>query len=147
MRHEKFDGGMTLNELMLVVAVLAVMASIAFPSYSRFVRQTNRTDATHTMQIAAKSLERCYSRIFRYTACKVNGTVMNNGSTMQTPNQFYTITFTIPDDQHYTLTAEPAAAPQTKDSRCVLFTLSSTGVQTAQDINANDTTKRCWDSN
>jgi type IV pilus assembly protein PilE len=147
MRHEKFARGMTLIELLVVVGIVAILASIAFPSYSRFVQQTNRTDVTKTLQMAAQSLERCYSRSFKYTACNVNGVVMNNGSTMQTPNQFYRITFTIPDNQDYTLTAVAIAAPQTKDTQCAQFTLSSTGAQAAQDNNANNTTKACWGSN
>jgi type IV pilus assembly protein PilE len=138
---------MTLIELLTVVAIVAILASIAFPSYSRFTQQTNRTDATKTLQLAAQSLERCYSRTFKYTACNVNGTVVNNGSTMQTPNLFYNITFAIPDNQDYTLTAVPIAAPQTKDTQCVQFTLSSTGAQAAQDNTASNTTKACWGSN
>jgi type IV pilus assembly protein PilE len=138
---------MTLIELMMVVAIVAILASIAMPAYSRFVQQTNRTDATKTMQMAAQSLERCYSRSFKYTACNVNGTVVNNGSTMQTPNQFYTVTFTIPDSQGYTLTAVSAGARQNSDNQCAQFTLSSTGAQAAQDNKANDTTKPCWGSN
>jgi type IV pilus assembly protein PilE len=138
---------MTLIELLTVVAIVAILASIAIPSYSRFTQQTNRTDATKTLQLAAQSLERCYSRSFRYTACNVNGTVVNNGSTMQTPNLFYNVTFTIPDNQDYTLTAVAIAAPQTKDTQCTQFTLSSTGAQAAQDNLANNTTKACWGSN
>ena len=138
---------MTLIELLVVVAIVAILASVALPSYSSFVRQTNRTDATKTMQLAAQSLERCYSRRFTYLGCNVNGTVMNNGSTMQTPNLFYTITFTIPDAQDYTLTAAPSAAPQTTDKTCAQFQLFSTGQQLAQDSNANPTTKTCWGSN
>jgi len=147
MKYRNHARGVTLIELLVVVAVVAILASIAIPSYSSFVRQTNRTDATRTMQLAAQSLERCYSRRFTYVGCNVNGTAMNNGSTMQTPNQFYTITFAIPDAQDYTLTAAPSAAPQTADRQCAQFTLASTGVQAAQDSNANNTTKTCWGSN
>ena len=147
MRQEKYAGGMTLIELLVVVAIVAILASIAVPSYSRFVQQTNRTDATKTMQSAAQSLERCYSRTFKYTACNVNGTVVNNGSTIQTPNLFYRITVVMPDAQDYTLTAVAIAAPQTTDNQCTQFTLSSGGVQAALDNNASNTTKACWGSN
>jgi len=147
MRFARHARGMTLIELMVVVAIVAILASIAFPSYSSFTKQTNRTDATRTMQMAAQALERCYSRRFTYLACNVSGTVMNNGSTMQTPNLFYRITFAIPDSQDYTLTAVPIAAPQTGDTQCAQFTLSSTGAQAAQDSGANPNTKTCWGSN
>src|SRR5215831_19213142 len=149
MRHEKparGASGMTLLELMVVVGIVAILASIALPAYSPFASQTNRTDATSTLQLAAQSLERCHSRTLKYTACNVNGTVVNNGSTMQTPNQFYSITFTIPDNQNYTLTALPVGAPQTSDSQCMRFMLTSTGEQVAQDVNANDSAKSCWGS-
>jgi type IV pilus assembly protein PilE len=146
MRRQK-QAGFTLIELMIVISIVAILASIAFPAYSSFTRQANRTDATKTMQLAAQSLERCYSRRFTYVGCNVNGTVMNNGSTMNTPNLFYTITFAIPDAQDYTLTAVPVAAPQTTDTQCVQLTLASTGQQAAKDNHANNTTRTCWGSN
>ena len=147
MKRHSNARGFTLVEVLVVVSIVAILASIAVPAYTSFVRQSNRTDATKTMQLAAQSLERCYSRRFTYLACNVNGTVMNNGSTMQTPNLFYTVTFTIPNAQNYTLTAAATAVPQTSDSQCVQFTLASTGVQAAQDNHANNTTKACWGSN
>ena len=146
MKHEKSARGMTLIELLVVVAIVAILASIAYPGYNSFTRRANRTDATKTLQMAAQSLERCYSRSFKYPACNVSGTVMNNGSTMTTPNLFYKITFTIPDNQDYTLTAVPVAAPQTTDTQCATFTLSSSGQQAATGSGSNPT-KTCWGSN
>src|SRR6516165_4176795 len=146
MRYENYARGITLIELLVVVAIVAILASIAFPAYSRFTQQANRTDATKTLQLAAQSLERCYSRTFKYSACNVDGTVMNNGSTMTTPNLFYKITFTIPDNQDYTLTAVPVAAPQTTDTQCATFTLSSSGQEAATGSGSNPT-KTCWGSN
>ena len=147
MKHEKSARGMTLIELLVVVAIVAILASIAYPGYNSFTRRANRTDAIKTLQMAAQSLERCYSRSFKYAACNVSGTVINNGSTMQTPNLLYKITFAIPDNQDYTLTAVAIAAPQTSDSQCTVFTLSSTGAQAAQDNNGNNATRTCWGSN
>ncbi|HEY2338896.1 MAG TPA: type IV pilin protein [Steroidobacteraceae bacterium] len=141
------EAGVTLMELMIVVAIVGILAAIAYPAYTQFVMQTNRTDATKTLQLAAQSLERCYSTNFTYVGCTVNGNVVNDGSTMITPQLFYNITFAIPDPQTYTLTAVAVQAPQTTDNSCAQFTLSSTGQQTAQDAGANPNTKTCWGSN
>ena len=145
------EAGVTLMELLTVVAIVGILAAIAYPSYRQFVMQTNRTDATKTMQLAAQSLERCYSASFTYAppgGCNVNGVPMNLGAnTMQTPNNYYTITLTIVDAQDYTITAAASAAPQTADSQCFSFSLASSGQQAAQDANNNDTTKVCWGSN
>jgi type IV pilus assembly protein PilE len=147
MKHGKRTKGFTLVELMVTVAVVAILASIALPAYSNFTKQANRTDATKTMQLAAQSLERCYSQRFTYLNCNVSGTAVVNGSTVTTPNAFYRITFAIPDAQDYTLTAVPIAAPQTGDTQCVQFTLAGTGTQAAQDNHAGNSTRACWGSN
>lgn len=145
------EAGVTLMELMVVVAIVGILAAIAYPAYTQFVMQTNRTDATKTLQLAAQSLERCYSTNFTFVGCPVSGNAIPNpvvdGSTMVTPQLFYTITFAIPDAQTYTLTAVAAQAPQTNDSTCAQFTLSSTGQQAAQDTSATNTTQTCWGAN
>jgi type IV pilus assembly protein PilE len=141
------EAGVTLLELMVVVAIVGILAAIAYPAYTQFVMQTNRTDATKTMALVSQAMERCYSANFTYVGCNVQGTAMFDTSTMPTPNGWYTITFAIPDAQDYTLTAVPVAAPQTSDTQCQQFTLSSTGQQLAQDVNTNPTTQLCWGSN
>ena len=153
MRSRNAVGGFTLIELMIVIGIVAVLAAIAYPAYTQFVMQANRTDATKTLQLAAQAMERCYSVNFTYlpalpaTPCMVNGNPMVDQSTMQTPNNFYTITFNIPDAQDYSLVAVPVAAPQTSDNQCQQFTLFSSGQQTALDSGNNPNTQTCWGSN
>jgi type IV pilus assembly protein PilE len=145
------EAGMTLMELLTVMAIVGILAAIAYPSYTQYVMQTNRTDATKTLELAAQSLERCYSQNFTYLNCPVSGNAnpnpVVNGSTMPTPDAFYTITFNITDAQDYSLVAAPNAAPQTSDSQCASFSLASSGQQAAQDSNNNDNTRLCWGSN
>ena len=61
MRSRNAVGGFTLIELMIVIGIVAVLAAIAYPAYTQFVMQANRTDATKTLQLAAQAMERCYS--------------------------------------------------------------------------------------
>ena len=41
--------GMTLFELMIVVAVVAILVSVAYPSYSGFIRKAQRAEAQTTL--------------------------------------------------------------------------------------------------
>jgi type IV pilus assembly protein PilE len=148
--RQRREGGVTLMELMVVVAIVGILAAIAYPAYTQFVMQTNRTDATKTMQLAAQSLERCYSVNFTYLNCQVSGAPnpVIDQSTMPSPNGWYTIKFNIPDPQDYSLVAVPLLAPQTADNQCWTFTLFSTGQQTAVDVtNTINNTQLCWGSN
>jgi type IV pilus assembly protein PilE len=51
--------GFSLIELMMAVAIVGILAAIAVPSYTAFVRQSNRTDAVRALTLDAQALERC----------------------------------------------------------------------------------------
>jgi type IV pilus assembly protein PilE len=134
--------GVTLVELLVVVAIMGVLAAIAYPSYLNYTRRGNRTDATRALTLAAQALERCYSQAFTYVGCAAE----LPGSTTS-PNGYYTITVAVPSASQFTVTAVPKTSPQTADSTCQQFVISSSGGQTAQDGSATDQTRTCWGSN
>jgi type IV pilus assembly protein PilE len=148
MQLKSFSSGVTLIELLVVVSIIGVLAAIAYPNYTRFMQETNRSDATKTLMLTAQSLQRCYSQNYTYIASA--GTPCNIAAGANpSPGGFYTITVAIPTAQTYTLTAAPLKAPQTTDAQCASFTLNSDGSQSAKDsggVTNPTVTKTCWGS-
>ncbi|MGY2463738.1 type IV pilin protein [Vreelandella sulfidaeris] len=65
----KGQRGFTLIELMIVLVIIGIVASIAYPSYTRYVQKSVRTDAHAGLMQAASELERCYTRSYTYSDC------------------------------------------------------------------------------
>tara|TARA_R110002049_G_scaffold102718_4_gene248487 strand:+ start:2121 stop:2546 length:426 start_codon:yes stop_codon:yes gene_type:complete len=64
--------GFTLIELMIVLVIIGIVASIAYPSYTRYVQKSVRTDAHAGLMQAASELERCYTRTYAYSDCTIS---------------------------------------------------------------------------
>lgn len=131
--------GFTLVELLVTVAIVAILVSIAYPSYTAFVRRSNRTDATQAISYTAQQLERCYSQGFNYGACPSVPAVAPS------PQRLYSLTVTILSATTYQIVATPVKAPQLADFSCQQFVMTN-NVQSATDGGGTVTTATCWGS-
>src|SRR5213595_20471 len=80
--------GMTLIELMVVVAIVAILASLAVGSYRRYMLRANRTDATAALLRIQVAEEKFFLQNNVYTI-DLSGAGL--GVPSPTPNGFYTL--------------------------------------------------------
>ncbi|MYL24968.1 type IV pilin [Halomonas alkaliantarctica] len=112
---------------MIVVVIIGIIASVAYPSYTRYVERSIRTDAYAGLSQAASELERCYSQNYSYTGC--------GDFPMSSPEEYYEITLDTSgtDDGGYTLTATQATGREDGCDEPLML-----------DAQGNQEPKECW---
>lgn len=119
--------GVTLIELMIVVAIVAILAAIAYPSYQSQVRKSRRAAATaFLMEVAGRQQQRMLDvRSYASTLADLNLALP------QEITGYYTVTIPPPGTTppSFTITATAAGA-QAADTGCTSLTLTNTGVKT-----------------
>ena len=134
--------GITLIELLTVVAIIGILAAIALPAYRRYVVRANRTDAKTALTQTAHALERCYTNSTPYA---YDGAVCTAAVTLPftVPSGAYVISATVRTPQAYTLLATAQGPQAADDAECANFSLTETGAQTVSGT-LTATPERCW---
>ena len=128
--------GVTLLELMIVVAIVGVLASIAFPSYQDSVRKARRADAFDALLHILNLQEKRRANNSTY------GTLAQIGFSGTTSTEgWYTIAIANPAAVGYVATATAVAgSTQARDSACTVLTLTVS----AATPRGNRTPAACW---
>jgi type IV pilus assembly protein PilE len=132
------SAGMTLIELMIVVAIVALLAAIAVPSYRQYVLRANRTEATTALLQLAAAQEKFYLQNNTYAGNALIDTAppAGLGLSATTDGGRYTVAITAANAAAFSATATAAGA-QAADATCATFTINQAGARTA-------TSADCW---
>jgi type IV pilus assembly protein PilE len=129
--------GITLIELMVVMAIVGILAAIAIPAYRAYVVRANRTDAKVAMLQTAQALERCYTNATPYA---YNAATCTVPATTLVASGNYRINV-VATPAAYVITGVPQGAQATGDPLCATFQLSSLGAQT---VTGTLAAAECW---
>ncbi|MGJ7551551.1 type IV pilin protein [Pseudomonas alloputida] len=126
--------GMTLIELLIVVAVTGILAAIAYPSYSDQLRRAARSEVVGLLHDAALRLERHRVRTGQYAEGDPQLPAGNRHYRLQAQR----------DSDTFTLIARRLPDGLMAEDRCGDFQLDQAGVQS--NPGAMQGSERCWGS-
>ena len=140
--------GITLLELMVVVAIVAILSSFAYPSYMRYVTNSKRTAATSTLlQVADRQQQffmdnKSYANDMTALGFAANPLVIADDGTDTVagdPDAVYSISLSNLTATTYTVTAAPVHKQLERDTKCGSMIIDQAG---ARSTSTGDDS--CW---
>jgi len=127
MNKQSKSYGFTLVELLITVAIVGILAGVAYPSYTEFVKRSNRSEGQRELLRYANLQEQVYVDSRSYAA-DMTGLGASTAS-IDTESGNYTISVSAQSATTFTLQAV-AKSTQTSDSGCTTLTIDQIGTKT-----------------
>lgn len=139
MKKAKSRGyGMTLVELIVVVAIVAILSMIAVPNFFEYQKRARRMDAKIALDQIATNQEQSYITNHSYTTNLAQLGFSSNLS----ESGYYVISVPVANIQGFKAIAVPApGSRQANDTDCQQFTIDNQNTRAA----APDPGGKCWD--
>lgn len=133
--------GVTLAELLIVIAIVGILAAVAIPAYQRYLLEAHRTDAVSLLLEGASAEQRYYTTNNSYTTnLQALGFPLNSQGGVSSTNGYYSMTATSSGPESFTLTAAPQGG-QTADTGCGSFVINMLGEES---VTGTDSAQHCW---
>lgn len=137
------EGGFTLIELMIAVAVIGILAAIAYPAYTDYVRRSHRAEAKSLLLQDAQFLERNMTETNRYHEDSGNNPIsLPFQNAPQDGVASYTISANPLTATTFTLHAAPVAGGMMATDACGTLTLDHRGQKGV--TGATLSAAECW---
>lgn len=143
--------GLTLIELVTVIAIVGIITAVAWPLYDSHVRKVTRTDAVRALHIAANDMEECAAAAGGdFTNCQFTSReIVGN----QTPNGRYTLAIVFANGGGYLISAtrnggdDPQCqAGPNNNYQLIINNLGQQGIRLGADpiITNTQQVRTCW---
>ncbi|KMQ73639.1 type IV pilin protein [Marinobacter subterrani] len=106
----KRQSGITLIELMIVVAIIGIIAAIALPSYNRYVENARAADAKSALMSLANAMERFHTQNMTYAGASVGsaaGAIFPDEAPLDGSAKFYDLVITSQSAIAFRIEAQP----------------------------------------
>lgn len=136
--------GVTLLELMIVVAVVGILSAIAYPAYQKYGLRANRAEAKTVLLESAQFMEKNYTEANSYAKTSTGSSIsLPYSQSPKTGSAKYNIQFqATPTDSTYSIIAIPTTGQDADE--CGSLTINQLGQNGITDAQSSATAADCW---